>query len=202
MSGRRVAGRRAVRSTRRGILYWISVGLSAGLLGLIVLLGIAVIGIPALSGATALTVLTQSMEPTYPPGTLVIVRPIATRDIRIGDAVTYQIESGKPEVVTHRVVAIATTTKGVTTLTTKGDNNDLPDPRPVTAAQVKGTVWYAVPYIGYVNSAIGGANKGWIVPVVAVALFLYAGWMFAGGLAARRRRRRRFERAAVNPTES
>jgi signal peptidase len=189
------------------VLYSIGVGLSAGLLGLIVLLGLAVVGIPAIVGATPLTVLTQSMIPTYPPGTLVIVRPTATQDIRIGDAMTYQIESGRPEVVTHRVIAIERTTNGSTTFTTQGDNNSAPDPKPVTTAQVKGTVWYAVPYIGYVNSTIGGADKGWLIPVIAVALFLYAGWMFASGLSARSRKRRRERRrrasaVAIEPMDS
>ena len=46
--------------------------------------------------------LTSSMEPGLPPGTLVIVKPIDPVDVRIGTVITYQLESGKPTVVTHR----------------------------------------------------------------------------------------------------
>ena len=180
--------RRALRT--RGLLYYIGLGLSAGLLGLLALIGALVIVIPAVTGSTPMTILTGSMQPTYPPGTLIIVKPIETADIRIGDPITYQIESGKPDVVTHRVIAIATT-DGETTFTTKGDNNSAADAKPVQPLQVRGTVWYAVPYIGYVNTIVNGDNRSWIVPLSAVALFAYAGWMLASGIAQSVRRRRR-----------
>lgn len=179
------------RQRSHGLAHYLVLGLSAGMLAVVVGLAVAVIGLPAIVGGTALTVLTQSMEPKLPPGTLVVVRPVATDAIRIGDVLTYQIASGKPEVVSHRVIAIARSTSGETTFTTQGDNNDAPDANPVTVAQVKGTVWYSVPWIGYLNTLVGGADKGWLVPVIAVALFLYAGWMFASGIASRRRRTRR-----------
>lgn len=192
-----VAKRRAERS--RGLLYYLGLGLSAGLLAFLGLLGALVIAVPALTGSTPMTILTGSMEPTYPPGTLIIVQPVETADIRIGDAITYQLRSGEPEVVTHRVVAISST-DGETTFTTKGDNNSVADALPVTPVQVRGTVWYAVPYIGYVNTMVNGDNRSWVVPVVAVALFSYAGWMFASGVmqTARRRRRLRDREAVVD----
>ena len=180
--------RRALRT--RGLLYYIGLGLSAGLLGLLALIGALVIVIPAVTGSTPMTILTGSMQPTYPPGTLIIVKPIDTADIRIGDPITYQIESGKPDVVTHRVIAIATT-DGETTFTTKGDNNSAADAKPVQPLQVRGTVWYAVPYIGYVNTIVNGDNRSWIVPLSAIALFAYAGWMLASGIVQTLRRRRR-----------
>lgn len=182
--------RRAART--RGVLYYVGLGLSAGLLAFLGLIGALVILIPAVTGSTPMTILTGSMQPTYPPGTLIIVQPVAAEDIVIGDPITYQIESGKPEVVTHRVIAISTTGTEVS-FTTQGDNNAVPDPKSVLPVQVRGKVWYAVPYIGYVNTIVNGDNRSWIVPLSAVALFAYAGWMFASGIwqSARRRRRQR-----------
>ncbi len=198
MTGRRTAAR------ERGVLHHIGVGLSCGLLALVIGLGLAAIVVPAVAGATPLTVLTTSMEPTYPPGTLVIVKPIDSGDIRIGDPVTYQIESGKPDLVTHRVVAIAKTTAGGISFTTRGDNNAVADPNPVTVEQIRGKVWYSIPWVGYVNSAVGGANRAWLLPVFAVILFGYAGWMFVGGFIARGRRREeaRKRAASAQPTDS
>ncbi len=184
-----MGGSRKVIRTR-GLLYYLGLGLSAGLLGLLALIGALVIVIPAVTGSTPMTILTGSMQPTYPPGTLIIVKPIDTADIRIGDPITYQIESGKPAVVTHRVIAIATT-DGDTTFTTQGDNNTAADAKPVQPLQVRGTVWYAVPYIGYVNTIVNGDNRSWIVPLSAVALFAYAGWMLASGIWQSMRRRKR-----------
>lgn len=182
------AKRRAQPS--RGLLYYVGLGLSAGLLAFLGLVGALVIVIPATSGATPMTILTNSMAPTYPPGTLVVVKPIDADLIRIGDAITYQLKSGEPEVVTHRVVAISST-DGETSFTTKGDNNDVADSMPVKPVQIRGTVWYAVPYIGYVNTLVNGDNRAVIVPILAVGLFAYAGWMLASGITQSARRRRR-----------
>jgi signal peptidase len=190
--------RRAVRT--RGLFYYVGLGLSAGLLGLLALIGALVILIPAVTGSTPMTILTGSMQPTYPPGTLIIVQPVDAADLRIGDAITYQIESGKPEVVTHRIIAIAST-GGEPTFTTQGDNNNVADSKPVQPVQVRGKVWYAVPYIGYVNTIVNGDNRSWIVPVSAVALFAYAGWMLASGIwqSVRRRRRQARREAGREP---
>jgi len=187
--------RRAART--RGLLYYIGLGLSAGLLALLGLVAALVIVVPAVSGATPMTILTGSMQPTYPPGTLIIVQPLAPEEIAIGDPITYQIESGKPEVVTHRVIAISTTSNGLT-FTTQGDNNAVADAKPVLPVQIRGKVWYSVPYIGYVNTVVNGDSRSWIVPLIAVTLFAYAGWMFASGIwQAVRRRRRLRERGLV-----
>lgn len=190
MSGRRVRDADDSERKPRGILYYIGVGLSGGLLAFVLLIAALVIVVPAATGSTPMTVLTSSMEPTYPPGTLVIVRPTAVEDIRIGDALTYQIESGKPEVVTHRVISISSSTETGTTFITQGDNNDAPDSLPVIEDQIRGTVWYSVPWIGYVNTLVNGDYRSWIVPSIAIVLFLYAGYMLASGIASAVRKRR------------
>jgi len=178
------------RQPRRGVLYYLGLGLSAGLLAFLLLVGALVIAIPALSGATPMTILTSSMQPTYPPGTLIIVKPVEPDEIRIGDAITYQLESGKPEVVTHRVISIAAGDDGKT-FVTQGDNNAIADAEAVLPVQVRGAVWYSVPYIGFANTVVNGEARAWIVPALAVLLFGYAGYMFASGVHQSMRRRRR-----------
>lgn len=176
-------------AAQRGVWHYIGLGLSVGLLALVVALAAAVIVIPAVSGGVPLTVLTSSMEPTLPPGTLVVVKPTPIGDIGVGEVLTYQIRSGDPAVVSHRVISRSVSTDGSTTFVTKGDNNDSPDANPVTQAQIRGTVWYSVPLLGYVNNAVNGPNRGWVVPVVAGGLFLYAGTMVAGDVVFRIRSR-------------
>jgi signal peptidase len=179
-----------VREKPRGVLYYVGLGLSGGLLALVILVGMMAVVVPALVGATPLTVLTSSMEPKLPPGTLVIVKPADAAEIRVGDVITYQIESGKACVVTHRVTEISTSSSGSKTFTAKGDNNDVADAKPVEAVQIMGTVWYSVPWIGYVASAVNGDARTWLVPVIAAGLFLYAGYMVASGLASSAKKRR------------
>jgi len=136
-----------------------------------------------------MTVLTGSMAPTYPPGTLVIVKPIDAQELRIGDPITYQIKSGESAVVTHRVVAINNSTDGSVTFVTKGDANGAADAQPVEPVQLKGKVWYSVPWIGYLNNLVNGDARGWIIPTIAIGLFAYAGYMIASGLATAKRKR-------------
>jgi signal peptidase len=165
--------------TEKGLRHYIGLAVSGALLVLVLVLGALVIIIPAISGGTALTVLTQSMEPKLPPGTLIIIRPTPIDEIKLGDVLTYQIRSGQPEVVSHRVISRSVDTKGRITFTTKGDNNDLSDASPVQKAQIKGTLWYSIPWLGFVNNLVGGQGRSLLVPLVAAVLFIYAGYMLA-----------------------
>ena len=123
------------------IFSWLVLGLAVAVVG-------AAVVVPRLTGSTPMTVLTGSMAPSYPPGTLVVVRPVAAEDIAIGDPITYQLRSGEPTVVTHRVVGIGYDGTGERVFSTQGDANESPDAVPVKPVQVRGEVWYAVPWFG------------------------------------------------------
>lgn len=181
---------RTPRSTARGVWQSVGLGLSTGFLLLMALLATLVIILPLAVGGSPLTVLTSSMEPNLPPGTLVIVKPTPIEDIRIGQVVTYQIASGRPELATHRVVSRTVSEAGEITLTTQGDANNAPDPDPIREIQLRGTVWYAIPYLGWVNTWLTGDTRAWIVPILAGALFAYAAWMLVSGIRDRRASRR------------
>jgi len=143
--------------------------------------------VPRIGGATPHTVLTGSMEPTYRPGSLVVVRPVEPESIHPGDAITYQLESGKPTVVTHRVVSRGVDGAGEIVFRTQGDANEDPDPRMVRPVQIKGEVWYSVPYLGYFNNLLNGRDRQLGVYAVASGLAGYALLSFAGAVRDRRR---------------
>jgi signal peptidase len=184
--GKARKGRRAKRE--RGLLHYLGVALSAALLVIIAAIAGLVIVVPAVVHGSALTVLTNSMAPKYPPGTLLVIHPTPIDDITVGEVLTYQIQSGSPAVISHRVITRSVSSNGDTTFITKGDNNTLADPNPVTAAQVKGTLWYAIPYLGWVNNAVEGGARGYVVPVVAGLLFAYALYTVITTITARRRK--------------
>lgn len=142
--------------------------------GVVLALGAALIVVPSLAGATPLTVLTGSMEPTLPAGTVVVVKPIAAADIAIGDVLTYQIEPGRPEVVSHRVVQVLSVSDGTFQFITQGDNNTAADVEPVLAEQVKGVVWYNVPYVGWITTDVLGKYRDVLIPATGLALLLFA----------------------------
>lgn len=128
--------------------------------------------LPFLLGAHTYTVLTGSMRPGMPPGSLVAVRETPVDDIRIGDVITFQLRSGEPTVVTHRVVGTTSSTGGDRLLLTRGDANDVDDP-PVHAEQIRGIVVYAVPWLGYPGVLLGGQERGTLIVAAGVAIVGY-----------------------------
>jgi signal peptidase I len=164
------------------VLTWMVILFVSGVVTIAVL-------VPRLTGATPYVVLTGSMQPQMPPGTLVVVKPVEADEITTGTVLTYQLESGKPTVVTHRVTSVGVNGKGELRFGTKGDANKDPDARQVVPEQIKGERWYYVPYLGYVTSVITGEQRQMGLVLVVVGLLAYSGVTFVS--AARDRRRRK-----------
>src|SRR6476661_3023784 len=111
--------------------------------------------VPRLAGATPYVIETSSMRPTLPPGTLVVVKqPADLSKVSTGTVMTFQERSGDPTVVTHRVVSVGFDGSGAPRFRTQGDANDVPDQGWVLPEQVRGTEWYALPYLGYATAFI------------------------------------------------
>ena len=175
---------------RTGVLWWVNRIVSYTLLAAMLFVLAVTIVIPQLSGSTPYTILTGSMRPTYPPGTLVVVKPADAAELRVGTPITYQIRSGEPDVVTHRIVATRQSGRSITTYITRGDNNDSDDENPVQIGQIRGKVWYSVPYMGYVNNWLNGEQRKITVTVIVIGLAGYALFMFVGaGLDHRKQRK-------------
>ncbi|MBY6676669.1 signal peptidase I [Rhodococcus sp. BP-332] len=168
-----------------GLRWWVGRILSyTALFGALAILAATVV-VPRIAGAVPYTILTSSMEPTYPPGTLIVVREVRPTDLGIGVPVTYQLESGRPEVVTHRIVSVLESADGGTRYITRGDNNNADD-APIEFGQIRGAVWYSVPFLGHVNTWINGEQRRISVLVISGFLFLYAVVMFGGAFRGRR----------------
>ncbi|MCH1867560.1 signal peptidase I [Nocardioides sp. CFH 31398] len=169
------------------------------LAGVVVVLAVVV---PRVTGSTPYTVLTGSMAPGLPVGTLVVVRPVSAEDVRIGTVLTYQLRSGQPEVVTHRVIGTRQGPDG-REFVTQGDANAVPDAEPVLEQQVRGEVWYSLPWVGRVSHALDPGQRRSVTAVLAGGLALYAGLSFgAAGLQARRGRRERRARRTEGVREA
>jgi signal peptidase len=147
--------------------------------------------LPRLAGATAYTVMSGSMSPTYPPGTLVVVRPTDPDDIHVGDVVTFETDSETKAVVTHRVVntLISTDGTGQRQFVVQGDANAMPDALAVRAEQLRGTVWYAVPWLGRANLWLTGPLRQVLVDLGAVLLLCFGAVSVVSGVREQRRGR-------------
>jgi signal peptidase len=139
--------------------------------------------IPRASHGTALTVLTGSMTPGIPVGSVVIDRPVDPGTLHVGDVATYQKQPGKAEYITHRIVKIDTSTTPAM-FTFKGDANRGPDGTPVSATAIRGKVWFHVPYLGALRDALH--TRGGLA---GVAMLLLAGYALYQGLVALKERK-------------
>jgi signal peptidase len=170
----------------------LNVGWRAVVIGVLtVMVGalVATVVVPRLGGATPFTVLTGSMRPHYPPGTLVVVRPVDADLLRVGDVVTYQLRSGERDVVTHRIVAVGVSLQhpDERVFTTKGDANRIADAKPVRPVQIRGRLWYAVPYLGKASNLMTVGSRKIAEVAAAAGLLAYAGFMFGSAVRDRRR---------------
>ena len=143
--------------------------------------------VPKLTGSQTYAVLTNSMGPKYSPGTYLVVKPTAFSELKAGDVITFQLEPGKPAVESHRIIGFGTMQTGEKTLITRGDNNDINDPNPVRYPQVKGRLFYAVPYAGYVANALANSGRGLWVTAGAAGLIGYGALLIFRDIRRRRR---------------
>jgi signal peptidase I len=104
---------------------------------------------PRVLGYQTSTMLTGSMSPLINPGDVVVTVPVAVKDLKVGDIITYHIPVEDQRVETHRIIDLAVNSQGTATVRTKGDANNGADPWTATlaAGQVDRQV-FTVPYLG------------------------------------------------------
>jgi signal peptidase len=151
---------------------------------LLVLAAVTVLMIlPKAVHGEAMTVLTGSMTPTIPVGSIVLVRPVDPGTLHVGDVATYQKSPGAAEYITHRIVKINTKTTPVT-FTFKGDANRGADMNPVPSTAIRGKVWFHVSHLGSIRDMVHTKNG-----VTGIAMILLAGYALAQGTSVLRDRR-------------
>lgn len=107
-----------------------------------------------LFGMQAFVVLSGSMEPTYPVGSLIVVRPIRSGQLHVGDPITFTLQGDM--VVTHRIseIVIDEENGGGLRFRTKGDANETEDAGLVEPHNLIGVPVLCIPRLGYVMSYI------------------------------------------------
>ena len=177
--------RRAEKPTT--VLSVVGTGLSYLALCLTAMAALALVVVPMITGSQTYSVLTSSMAPKYAPGTFLVVKPVPFDELSVGDIITYQIESGSPAVITHRITSVGADQSGETVFTTKGDNNSVEDELPVREIQVKGKLFYAIPYVGFIANGLGNSDRGAMAQWAAVGLLGYGVLSLVRGALAKRR---------------
>lgn len=165
----------------------------AGIFALIIVLTVVV---PRIIGAEPFTVISGSMEPTIPTGSIVVSKHVGSGEVAFGDVVTYQLKSGEPLTVTHRVVAVDVV-EGKTRYRTQGDANNAEDPHPVRPEQIRGVVAYHIPLVGYLGQLVPMGNRQTIATIVGICLIGYAVIMLVRSFAEHRRKKRHSAESSI-----
>ncbi|NLC54458.1 MAG: signal peptidase I [Erysipelothrix sp.] len=111
-------------------------------------------------GYTPYAIISGSMEPAYPVGSLVYVQKVDVEEIEVNTPITFVLNEDLV-VATHRVVDID---KEAKLFKTKGDANNSVDGKPVHFNNVLGVVKYSLPYLGYLSVYLK-SRKGLIVMI-------------------------------------
>lgn len=112
--------------------------IAAGLVLLVAFAGVRLVGL------TPYAVLSGSMEPEYPVGSLVYVKAVDPLDVEVGDAITFSLPSGT--LVTHQVYQIdaesrAFRTQGIANIASDGSIS--PTPRRCRTKTSWANPWHA-----------------------------------------------------------
>ncbi len=99
-----------------------------------------------LLGIRTYTVLSGSMEPAIPTGTLLLVGPVNPRKLEENDIITFRL--GDSLTATHRIVSVHKTADGLQ-FQTKGDANSAADGKWVHENEVIGSPFLFIPGAGY-----------------------------------------------------
>lgn len=131
---------------------------AVGIIAVLLLISI----FPITGNYRVMVVLSGSMEPAIGTGSIVVVKPNKSVEggppvYEVGDVVTFGKISKADTPVTHRIVEVKQM-NGQNVYTTKGDANNAPDPKEITASEIAGKELFTIPYIGY---AISAAKKPW-----------------------------------------
>ncbi|HEX3265677.1 MAG TPA: signal peptidase I [Candidatus Limnocylindrales bacterium] len=133
---------RSRSATRRG---WLAAAL--GVVVVAVLLPLTIFLTSSwLAGWQLMSVLTGSMQPTYPVGSLLVIGQIDAAAVQPGMAIVFHDPAEPARLVAHRVIGIAT--ESPLAFVTQGDANPARDPNPVPARLVRGHVLWSVSGLG------------------------------------------------------
>lgn len=135
------------------------------LIGLMGIAGIVLFFIPAMLCLTPTVVMSGSMEPEIPVGSIAYIAPnISPENIDERDVISYRM--GDKVSVLHRVVDVDRESRR---FCTKGDANQSADLGLVEYSQYEGKEIFSIPYLGYIIQFLqSGMNRVWILAGIVI----------------------------------
>ena len=126
---------------------------------------------PRVFGVHVFTVLSGSMEPAYPVGSMIYVKAVDPFQLKEGDVISFLLDENT--IATHRITGIVPDEEdeSVIRFRTKGDANDAEDGSLVHCRNVVGTPIFTIPKLGYFADYIQHP-PGMYIAVSAAAIVL------------------------------
>jgi len=124
---------------------------------------------PFFVGGFFSVIMSGSMEPAIPVGSIVVVKKVNPEDVKVGDVIAF--ETGESRTM-HRVVE-KVVENGSFHFRTKGDANEDPDPWIVKPEGVSGALMLTIPYYGYLL-VFAGTPIGFALFILVPAIILIA----------------------------
>lgn len=126
---------------------------------------------PRVFGVHVFTVLSGSMEPAYPVGSMIYVKSVDPFQLKDGDVISFLLDENT--IATHRITGIVPDEEdeSVIRFRTKGDANDAEDGSLVHCRNVVGTPIFTIPKLGYFADYIQHP-PGMYIAVSAAAIVL------------------------------
>lgn len=126
--------------------------------------------VPKAMGYQLYAVVSGSMEPAIPTGSLVYVKYIEPGEIAADDVIAFYGTDADGSIITHRVVS---NSEAMGQFITKGDANEENDLNPIPYANYIGRVERTVPKVGGIaQTATGEYGRIAAVSVIALAIVL------------------------------
>ena len=136
-----------------------------------------VLAAPRLAGMKTYVVISGSMEPAIPVGSMVYSKAVDPQTLETGDVIVFyrsdvtQGGGGTADIIpiTHRVVVNDTAAGEITT---KGDANENRDISKVTYNNVEGKMIFHIPRLGFIAAPLSST-----IGKISVALIILAGYL-------------------------
>lgn len=139
------------------------------LLTVVILALCLILIVPRIFGIQMIHVVSGSMEPAIPTGSLVVVVPVDPLDLQEGEVITFEGGLSGNMMTTHRIIENQTAKNQIIT---KGDANKQNDRNPVKYSKIVGKVVISVPFFGNVLSLLATPIVKIVLIVGVVILFI------------------------------
>ena len=149
--------------------------------------------VPSVGGVFPMIILTDSMDPVFSSGDLILCHTTQAQDVKEGDIICFYDPAGNgTTTVTHRVVKVTKDDAGALAWQTKGDANNTEDSMLVPAKNLVGI--YQRSFAGLGNAAMFMQTTQGLIICVVCPIILLVGYDMI--------RRRMYEKSKKEDTDA